>query len=247
MRKTPSSRLKALAAAAALAIAAAAPAQALVVFDPNNYAQNLLTAARTLQQINNQITSLQNEAQLLLNGAKNLTSLNFTALAELKTNLARTRALIDQAKGLAFEVSKLEAKFTSLYPQGYPAGATAAALATGAQDRWSASLESLRTAMQVQAEVSGQVAADEATLSEISSRSSAAVGVLQATQATNELLALTTKQAMQGQQLALAEGRAAASEAARALAAEARAKAMRAQFAGAPAAYAPLPVKAFGQ
>ena len=30
----------------------------LVVFDPNNYAQNVLTAARALQQINNQIVSL---------------------------------------------------------------------------------------------------------------------------------------------------------------------------------------------
>ena len=28
-----------------------------IVFDPNNYAQNVLTAARALQQINNQIVS----------------------------------------------------------------------------------------------------------------------------------------------------------------------------------------------
>jgi hypothetical protein len=37
-----------------------------IVFDPNNYAQNVLTAARELQQINNQITSLQNQAQMLI-------------------------------------------------------------------------------------------------------------------------------------------------------------------------------------
>ena len=41
-----------------------------IVFDPNNYAQNVLTAARALQQINNQITSLQNQAQMLINQAK---------------------------------------------------------------------------------------------------------------------------------------------------------------------------------
>jgi P-type conjugative transfer protein TrbJ len=36
------------------------PAQAhLTVFDPSNYSQKLLTAARTLQQINNQIRSLR--------------------------------------------------------------------------------------------------------------------------------------------------------------------------------------------
>ena len=44
----------------------------LIVFDPNNYAQNVLAAARALQQINNQITSLQNQAQMLVNQAKNL-------------------------------------------------------------------------------------------------------------------------------------------------------------------------------
>ena len=49
------------------------PARAqFTVFDPSNYTQNLLTAARTLQQVNNQIRSLQNEATMLLNQAKNL-------------------------------------------------------------------------------------------------------------------------------------------------------------------------------
>jgi hypothetical protein len=53
----------------------------VVVFDPNNYAQNVLTAARALQQINNQITSLQNQAQMLINQAKNLANLPFSSLA----------------------------------------------------------------------------------------------------------------------------------------------------------------------
>ena len=33
-----------------------------IVYDPSNYAQNVIQAARALEQINNQITSLQNEA-----------------------------------------------------------------------------------------------------------------------------------------------------------------------------------------
>ncbi len=43
------------------------PAHALIVFDPSNYAQNVRTAARSLEQITHQITSLQNEAQMLIN------------------------------------------------------------------------------------------------------------------------------------------------------------------------------------
>ena len=55
-----------LAAPMALAPMLATTAHAQwVVFDPSNYAQNVLTAARSLQQITNQITSLQNQAQML--------------------------------------------------------------------------------------------------------------------------------------------------------------------------------------
>ena len=41
-----------------------------VVFDPNNFSQNILTAARSLEQINNQVTSLQHESQMLTNEAR---------------------------------------------------------------------------------------------------------------------------------------------------------------------------------
>ena len=36
-----------------------------IVFDPSNYSQNILTAARALEQINNQLRSLENQARLL--------------------------------------------------------------------------------------------------------------------------------------------------------------------------------------
>ena len=41
-----------------------------IVFDPTNYAQNVLTAARELQQVNNEIQSLQNQATSLINQAQ---------------------------------------------------------------------------------------------------------------------------------------------------------------------------------
>src|SRR4029077_12139858 len=63
------SRLRQLATASLIAIAplhTPMPAtEQWIVFDPNNYAQNVLTAARELQQINIQIASLQNQAQML--------------------------------------------------------------------------------------------------------------------------------------------------------------------------------------
>ena len=56
----------------ALAVPTAPAAAQIAVFDGTNYAQNLLQAARALNQINNQIKSLQNEASMLQNMANNL-------------------------------------------------------------------------------------------------------------------------------------------------------------------------------
>ena len=60
----PRFRTALAAGAAALALTVGlTPARAqLTVFDPANYAQNVLTAARELQQVNNSIQSLENQA-----------------------------------------------------------------------------------------------------------------------------------------------------------------------------------------
>ena len=82
-------KLAALTAACVLAFGIAQPAHALfgvgdIVLDPTNLIQNTMTAARTLEQINNQITSLQNEAQMLINQARNLASLPHSSLQALQ-------------------------------------------------------------------------------------------------------------------------------------------------------------------
>ncbi len=92
----------ALAAPLALAPVFTTPAHAFfggfgrIVYDPTNHAENLLTAARTLEQINNQITSLQNEAQMLINQARNLASLPHSSLQALQQNVQRTQQLLGQ-------------------------------------------------------------------------------------------------------------------------------------------------------
>ena len=72
-----------------------------IVYDPTNYAQNVLTAARSLQQINNQIQSLQNEASSLINQARNLASLPFSSLQQLQGQIQQTRQLLSQAQRIA--------------------------------------------------------------------------------------------------------------------------------------------------
>ena len=99
--------LAALLSGSALTMSAvSAPAAAQVggiVHDPRNYAQNILTAARTLEQINNQIKQLQNQAASLANEARNLTSLPVSALQEMQGQVDRTRQLLGEAQRVAFE------------------------------------------------------------------------------------------------------------------------------------------------
>src|SRR5207247_6573849 len=87
----------------------------LIVFDPNNYAQNVLTAARQLQQINNQITSLQNQAQMLINQAKNLASLPHSSLQQLEQSIQRTQQLLAQAQRIAFDIQQIDRAFSTTY------------------------------------------------------------------------------------------------------------------------------------
>lgn len=225
----------------------AAPAGAQwVVFDPHNFAQNVLTAARELRQITNQITMLQNQAQMLLNQGKNLTSLSFSSLTQLNSDLTRIQRLITQAQGLTFSVGQTNAQFGALYPTGYPAGAGSSTLVPAAQARWTASLQALQTAVQLQSQISGSITADRVTLAQLDSKSTSAVGILQATQATNQLLELLIKELMQGQTLQIAQDRATASEASRGLSATASAQATRSQFSGAAQTYQPITVQVFG-
>ena len=240
---------KSLLAAAAASLIALAPAvhAQWVVIDPTNLVQNLMTAANTLEQINNQILQLENEAQMLRNEARNLTSLDFSALDSLRSALSATNQLIQQAQGLAFNVSQMESEFQRLYPTSYTAAVSGSQMAADARTRWQNSLEALRTAAKVQSQAVQNFASDEQALTSLVSRSQSASGALQAMQATNQLLALQSRQSMQAQQLQITQDRAAALEQARQVAVQERAREVRRRFQGAGTSYTPATVNFYNQ
>jgi len=235
-------------ATSALCLATLAPvAQAQwIVLDPDNLVQNILQALRDLEQINNQIKQIQNQAQMLSNQARNLTGLDFSALNQLRAALSATNQLIQQAQGLAFNVSQMEATFTRLYPTSYSSAITGLQMSVDARQRWQNALEALRTATKVQSQAVQNFASDEQTLTDLVNRSQSAVGALQAMQATNQLLALQSRQAMQGQQLRITQDRAAALEQARQVAVQERAREVRRRFQGDGTPYTPPPVDFYG-
>src|SRR3546814_1739172 len=85
-------------------------------------------------------------------------------------------------------------------------------------------MDALRQTMLVQAQVVQNVEVDSGELARLVTQSQAAVGNLQALQATNQLIALSTKQQLQTQEMVAAQYRAEALERARATTAQEQAQ-----------------------
>lgn len=191
-----------------------------IVYDPSNYAQNVLTAARTLEQINHQITSLQNEATMIINQARNLANLPFSSLQTLQQNVQKTQQLLKQAQNIAFDVQNIDQVFQQQYGS-VSMSASDQQLVTAARSRWQNTVGSLQDAMRVQAGVVGNIDTNRTQMSELVSQSQGATGALQATQAGNQLLALQSQQLSDLVALLAANGRSGAlTEAERTAAAE---------------------------
>ncbi len=179
----------------------AMPASAIPVFDSANYSQNLLIAARTLQQINQQIRSLQNEAQVLANQQKHLSKIDFPQISELQQRLQRIDRLMEQAQGIDFRVDRLDEQFRQAFPTSFEHLTRRDGRVAAAKVRLESEMAAFRQAMGVQSGIVENVRDDAEALKAIVDRSQGAEGGLQATQATNQLLALAAKQQFQIQQL----------------------------------------------
>lgn len=217
----------------------ARPAEAMTVFDPTNFAQNLLQAVRAMEQVNNQIQSLQNEATMLRNMAKNLQRLDFSSLGQITAALQRIDGLMIQAQGIAFDVDQTTAALRQQFPEDYDAATTTDQAVGEALTRWRSTMDAYRQTMTIQAQVVENVQADSGTLAELVTASQGAVGSLQAQQATNQLMALSTKQQLQIQNLMAAQYRAEALEQARKAAAEEAGRHATTRFLGTGKAYTP--------
>ncbi|GAB1717637.1 MAG: conjugal transfer protein TrbJ [Nitrobacter sp.] len=231
LRRSLSCRLAVALLSAPLALAPmlATPAHAIIVFDPSNYAQNVLTAARSLEQITHQITSLQNEAQMLINQARNLASLPYSALQQIQQSVQRTQQLLNQAQNIAFNVQQIDQAFQQKYGN-VSLSASDQQLVADAHSRWQNTVGGLQDAMRVQAGVVGNIDTNRMQMSTLVSQSQGATGALQATQAGNQILALQSQQLSDLIALISANGRASALTEAERAAAAAQGREQRRRF-----------------
>ena len=225
----------------------ALPASAQMhVFDPTNYSQNLLTAARTLEHVNNQILSLQNEAQMLINQARNLASLPYSSLQQLQQSIGRTRELLSQAQNIAYDVQQIDRAFSTTYAP-VSANQSTQSLIANAQARWQNSVAGLQDALRVQATVVGNLDVNRQEMSALIGASQGAAGALEAAQAGNQLIALQAQQLADLTATVAAQGRAQSLEAAARVAAQDQAKEQLRRFLAPNTGYQPSTVRMFNE
>ncbi|CEF41428.1 conjugal transfer protein TrbJ [Acetobacter senegalensis] len=199
------------------------------VYDGANHVENVLIAARTLQQIDNQITSLANQAQMLVNQGRNLASMPLSILSTLQSTILQTTALLAQAQNIAYSVQSVEQQYQQAYTS-VSSGMSDSALFSQAQTRWQNSVGGFEDALKLQARVVGNIPSDSSAMTQLVSASQTSTGALQAAQAGNQLMALQSRQLSDIQAELAANGRAADLERAQQAANEAGAEAQYQHF-----------------
>ena len=206
------------------------PASALTVFDPFNYQENVLSAVRALEQINNQIRQLQNEAQ-------NLQRLGSTLSPDLQRSLAVVQTRLQQGEGLAMKLRETEAGFAQLYPKETAATLSTDDVLRNAKARWDQEYASLQRSAVLQGQIADSIGADSRLLNDALARSTNAAGALEVAQAGNELSGLGIKQSLQLQSLLAVQSRTATLQSARDLAIEDESRKRFKTFVGSGSAY----------
>lgn len=204
---------------AALLLAPAEVRAQINVIDSTNLAQNVVQAARALEQINNQIRQIEQQAAMLAVSPLQLS-------AELAERLDAARALFDAASAVAFEAHTIGDNLRALYPETFDAFDLEAVLERS--DLWIAeSRASLERAMRAQAEAPVSLAGARTRIERALAASAEAQGQTGAAQAGNQLLGVTATQLAEIQALLAAEGRALAIERMERLAREERGREIR--------------------
>ena len=197
---------------AAAPMTIAPPAHAIfgigdIVIDPSNLAQNILTAANTLEQINNQVKQLQNEADMLINQATNLVRTGYNPQAEINRLLNEISVLMDRARSISYVVSETDRLFQENFPEDYSTWSRTQ-MATAAEMQWVSARSAFNDTLLVQSQIVQTLKEDTSSLDVMLAETAIAEGNLSVSQTGNQIAALGVKQTMQMQEMMAAQYRA---------------------------------------
>jgi P-type conjugative transfer protein TrbJ len=184
---------------------------------------------------------------MLINQARNLENLPYSALQSIEQSFQKTQALLSQAQGLAYNVERIETEFQQHYPQGYTASTSSQQMVGDAETRWKNSIGAFEDALKVQAGVVQGLDITRIDANALVSSSQSATGALQAAQAGNQLMALQAKQLADLTALIASQSRAQSLESVRAAANQAQAQEQLKRFLTTGTGYQAQPVQMFHQ
>jgi P-type conjugative transfer protein TrbJ len=162
------------------------PARALfgagdIVYDPANYAQNVLTAARALQSNLNEAMEIANQLHQIEMEARNLARLPQAAWDSVRSDLNQLRQLAQSASGISYALQRLSTQFKELYP-GYQAPTNY----EQQYQQWTDnSLTGIQQALKAAQQQSQQFEQESTNTQSLTDLSSTADGQMQALQAGN--------------------------------------------------------------
>jgi P-type conjugative transfer protein TrbJ len=183
-------------------------ASQLAVFDSPNYQQSLLASARALEQINNQVRQLQNQAQVILLLDQNLRALGPTISPDLQRTLGDIQTQLRGGNGITLRLDATQSGYEQMFPRQISTTLSSDDVSRNAATRWDQEYRALKRAAMLEGQIADTVDGDARLLADAMVHSKNAVGGLEVAQAGNELTSLGIKQSLQLQSLLAAEQRA---------------------------------------
>jgi P-type conjugative transfer protein TrbJ len=181
-------------------------AGSMIVYDPNNYAQNLLQAIRALDQLRTMTRQLETELRMIQ-------SLGTTKRDDIQSVMRRMESLLYQTNGLGFDLERIGDDFELLYPEEYNSKDYRRIAAQA--ERWTEqNRAAVRVSMSTTSLAAENLARHDQRLQELLAASDSAVGTTAAIQAGNQILASLGAQIADMSALIIAQNRAVDSKAA---------------------------------
>ena len=186
---------KLIALVCALTLMVAAPAFAqLAVFDPANFGQNVLTAARSLQsnmnqaaEIANQVQQLGQQIMMVSNQGRNLQALPDSLLQNYQSSFGQLLQQTSQINGLMGNLGTLQSQYQQQYPSWANSSLQMGQLNTLEQAWRTQDASNYRSALASGATILQQLPTSQADIARLGQDSQNAPGALSAIQAGNNL------------------------------------------------------------
>ncbi len=191
-----------LSLAISLFLSVTAQSEAVVpVFDPANYAQNVLTQVNTLKATINQANQIANQIREIQMQVQSLRNIPRGLWGQIQSDLERLQAVIRRTQGISYADVNLASDFTKAYP-----GFRASTDYTAAYRQWTQNaLGGIKTSLEDAGLQSRQLQSEDGVMQALQSLSDGASGHMQALQVGNMIAIQQVQQLQKLRQLQMAQ------------------------------------------